>query len=189
MGRIATNPTIIDDLLQLPISKLKELKYLTPNSQKGGTLTWTRNGRTSGEIYIQTNISNENPYIELNYNYLGEPRKYKVYLMTVPSNLGKGKVWLFVCPHTGKKCRKLFLISGYFLHREALKGGMYNSQVKSKRSRDLDKFFKVFRVAEKLKKKHFKKMYANQPTKKYLKINKILNSIDEPIEDMLLKFL
>ena len=95
-------------------------------------------------------------------------------LVSVPSNLGKGVIWYFVCPHTGKRCRKLYLADTYFYHREAFKGCMYEKQTQSKKSRYLDKtigaYFKSDQLYEQLYKKNFKKQYAGKPTKKYLKL-------------------
>jgi len=81
-----------------------------------------------GSISINVNTQSEQPYIELDYNYRDKPRNYKVYLTSTPSNLDKGKIWYFLCPHTNKRCRKLYSIGGYFLHREAFKNCMYQSQ-------------------------------------------------------------
>ena len=110
--------------------------------------------------------------IELDYKYSDEPRNYKVRLVSIPSNLGKGLIWYFLCPETNKRCRKLYSIGGYFLHREAFNGCMYETQ--SKKYRQLDKslgaFFKTDDLYSQLYQKHFKKTYAGKPTKKYLRI-------------------
>ena len=51
---------------------------------------------------------------------------------------------------------------------------MYESQIQSKKYRQLDKtfgaFFKTDDLYNQLYKKHFKKTYAGKPTKRYLKI-------------------
>ncbi len=92
----------------------------------------------------------------------------------MPSNLGKGLIWYFLCPQTNKRCRKLYLIGGYFLHRTAFKGCMYKTQTKSKECRQLDKtlgvYFRIDNLYSQLSQKHFKKTYAGKPTKRYLRI-------------------
>jgi len=92
----------------------------------------------------------------------------------MPYNLGKGLIWYFLCPQTNKRCRKLYSIGGYFLHREAFSGCMYETQTQSKKHRQLDKslgaFFKTDDLYSQLYQKHFKKTYAGKPTKKYLRI-------------------
>jgi len=167
-------PTLYNEALQIHISKLKGWGYLDPEQIKSGTLNWSRNGNPTGSISIQVNTHSEQPYIELDYKYRDEPRNYKVYLTSTPSNLNRGEIWYFICPQTKKRCRKLYSIGGYFLHREAFNGCMYETQTQSKKSRYLDKtlgvYFRSDQLFEQLYKKHFKKQYAGKPTKKYLKL-------------------
>lgn len=173
MPKPHTFPTLYNEALQIPISKLKGWGYLNPEQVKSGTLNWSRNGTPAGSISIQVNTRSEQPYIELDYKYRDEPRNYKVYLTSTPSNLKKGVVWYFVCPVTKKRCRKLYLIDGYFLHREAFNGCMYETQTHSKKYRQLDKlmaFFEIENLYSELYKKNFKKTYAGKPTKRYLRI-------------------
>jgi len=174
MPKPHTFPTLYNEALQIHISKLKGWGYLDPEQIKSGTLNWSRNGNPTGSISIQVNTKSEQLYIELDYKYRDEPRNYKVYLTSTPSNLNRGEIWYFLCPQTKKRCRKLYLINGYFLHREAFNGCMYKIQIESKKSRYLDKtlgtYFRTEQLFEQLYKKHFKKQYAGKPTKKYLRI-------------------
>jgi len=174
MPKPYTFPTLYNEALQISVSKLKEWKYLNPEQIKSGTLNWSSNGNPTGSISIKVNTHNEQLYIELDYKYKDEPRNYKVYLTSIPSNLNKGDIWYFICPQTNKRCRNLYLISGYFLHREAFKGCMYEKQTQSKKYRQLDKtfgaYFKIDDLYDEMYKKNFKKTYAGKPTKKYLRI-------------------
>jgi len=174
MPKFPTYPTLYDEVLQISITKLKEWQYLNPEQIKSGTITWSRNGNTTGSISISVNTFSEQPFIELDYKYRDEPRNYKIQLVSVPSNLGKGLIWYFLCPNTNKRCRKLYSIRGYFLHREAFHDCMYESQTKSKYYRNLDKtlgaYFRTDDLYNQKCQKHFKKKYAGKPTKKYLRI-------------------
>jgi len=174
MPKQSTYPTLFEDVLQLHLCKLKEWGYLEPNKLTKATYSWSRNGKQIGSISIYVNSNSEQPFIELDYNYKDEPRKYKVYLTSTPSNLGKGLIWYFICPNTGKRCRKLYSIGGYFLHREAFNGCMYEKQTQSKFARKLDKtlgaVFDVDKLINQLYKKNFKQTYAGKPTKRYLSI-------------------
>ena len=182
MPKPYTFPTLFDNVLQISITKLKELNYLKPNQVKSGTITWSRNGNKIGSILIKANTNSKDPYIELNYNYKNEPRKYKIQLVSVPSNLGKGNIWYFICPDTNKLCRKIYSINGYFFHREAFKGCLYESQTQSKGSKQMDKLIGADIILDQLYrqlyKKHFKKFYAGKPTKRYLRILKQINKIE-----------
>lgn len=99
---------------------------------------------------------------------------YQVELVPIPSNLGRGVVWYFLCPATGKRCRKLYLVGGYFYHRSAFKGCLYEKQTFSHRNRkmynSLDFVFSTDECYEKIYSKHFKRHYRGQPTKRYLKL-------------------
>jgi len=174
MPKPHTFPTLYNEALQIHISKLKGWGYLDPEQIKSGTLNWSRNGNPTGSISIQVNTHSEQPYIELDYKYRDEPRNYKVYLTSTPSNLNKGEIWYFICPQTKRRCRKLYSIGGYFLHREAFNGCMYEKQTQSKKSRFFDKtlgvYFKSENLYSELYKKNFKKTYAGKPTKRYLRI-------------------
>lgn len=177
MPRISTIPTLYDEAKQIHLSELKAWKYLAPNQHKSGTITWSRNGRQTGRINIIVNTQPKAPYLELDYSYGEEPRKYRVPLVSVPSNLGKGKVWYFLCPHTRKRCRKLYSVGGYFLHREAFEGVMYEKQTYSANNRQLLQLFEqsyTENIYDELHQKYFKKHYAGKPTKRYLRLKRKL---------------
>lgn len=182
MPKPATNPTLLDEVLQINISKLKEWGYLDPYSQRSGTVDWSRNGIKHSSISIRTHISDDEKYLELDYKANDEPRNYKVQIVSVPSNLGKGSVWYFLCPQTYKRCRKLYLVGGYFLHREAFKQCMYKSQTYTKNWRDLENifgsYFDIDNYYEQLYSKHFKKYYKGKPTKKYLNLLQKINQAE-----------
>lgn len=182
MPKPHTFPTLYNEALQIDISKLKGWGYLDPEQIKSGTLNWSRNGNPTGSISIQVNTHSEQPYIELDYKFRDEPRNYKVRLVSIPSNLGKGLIWYFLCPQTKKRCRKLYSIGGYFLHREAFKGCMYETQTQSKKYRQLDKilgaYLKSDNLYSELYKKNFKKTYAGKPTKRYLRIMEQIQKLE-----------
>ena len=194
MPKTPTFPTLFDEVLQIDISKLKQWKYLDHAQIKSSTLTWSRNGNKTGSISILINTLSNQPYIELDFNYNEEPRKYKVKLVTIPSNLGKGKIWYFLCPQTNKRCRKLYSIGGYFLHREAFKSCMYTSQTRSKTWRGWEKsfgsYFDVEKCYDEIYSKHFKRSYQGKPTKRYLKLLRKIGLGDKlshlDVEEMIL---
>jgi len=174
MPKPHTFPTLYDEVKTVSITFLTKHGYLKPNQLKASSVHWSRNGENIGSISIGVCTHSENLFLELDYKCNQVPIKYKVQLVSVPSNLGKGVIWYFVCPRTGKRCRKLYLADTYFYHREAFKGCMYEKQTQSKKSRYLDKmlgaYFKTDQLYEQLYKKNFKKQYAGKPTKNYLKL-------------------
>jgi len=190
MAKFPTYPTLFDETTKLKISKLKEWNYLKKNQISKGVISWSINGKETASISILVNTNVVRPYIELKYTYRDKPLNYKVFLSAKKSNLGKGKYYYFLCPVTGKQARNLHLSNGYFVHRLAIKNAMYQSQIRSKLLRYFEKNFKDYlqidKVYEEIYKKHFKKYYANKPTKKHLKL---LKRIDKANKTNVIEFI
>lgn len=182
MPKPATSPALYDYAFQFSVSDLRRWGYLAPGQVKNGVLRWSLHGETTAKISVSVSTLDEVPYIELNYRCNGEQRRYKVYFVSVPSNLNRGRVWYFLCPKTGKRCRKLFCIGGYFLHREAFAGCMYECQTQTKRYRVwnflIGPYFESDLVFEQMHRKNFKRTYAGKPTKKYLQLSKKIRRAD-----------
>lgn len=175
MGRYGNYPTTVEDCKTISITKLNEWNYLSYGN-RSGTITWSTNGIENSSIGIVSCINESEKYIKLNYKTSTESISYKVKIIKKISNLGKGYVNYFLCPHTKKLCRKLYFKDGYFLHRTAFNNLMYQSQIESKKSRFL---FSIFNKAtlpdevyESRYKKYFKTHYKGKPTKRYLKLEK-----------------
>jgi hypothetical protein len=176
MPKPHTLPTLYNEVKQIDLKELRQWGYLKPNVQMSGVITWSRNGVKTSSISIRSNTGLDDPFLEISYTCDGQEIKYKVRLVTVPSNLGKGFVWYLQCPSTFKLCRKLYFISGKFLHREAFRECMYDTQTLSHKDRGLIRLFdrsvKMEKAHEKIYSKHFKTHYAGRPTKRYLKLKR-----------------
>ena len=193
MPKNPTYPTLFDECMAISISDLLRWGYLELLSSKSGIITWTRRDKPTGSIFIATNAHGEIPYLEFDYLYDNRPIKYRVELVTVPSNVGKGVYWFFICPHTGKRCRKLYLIDGYFYHRSAFRGCMYEKQTYSTSKRDMDRALELLfgsaKLYEQIHSKHFKQYYAGAATKRYKKIwSKIVAASQVKEEDILKRY-
>ncbi len=186
MGRIGTYQTTVEDCLKFSLKSLFEDNfYFNSYGTRSGTTSWSRNGEVHSKIDFQVFYSEYQTHIIFAYTANGTPIKYKVDLINLPSNLGKGKVWYFVCPSTGKHCRKLYLRNGYFLHRTAHENLMYECQLESKRNRDLRKIFQACFIPDTLLEayhsKYLKTHYKGKITKKYAKLkNKIETARNYP---------
>ena len=196
MPKFPTFPKLYDECKQISISSLNRWGYLKAGQCKNGTITWSRGEgaykEIRGEIGITINTFSESPYLELNYKCNDKPINYRVPLVSKPSNLGKGVVWFFICPSSGNRCRKLYLVDTYFYHRSAFRSGMYDKQTQSHKNRSLfkhyDKVFGVDKAFEEIYSKHFKRYYKGKPTKRFLKLLKKTEhtcSVDE-IERLLM---
>ena len=197
MGRYGNYPTTVEDCLTFRLKNLTENNntYFKSYGIRKGVTSWSRNGSVHSTVNIEVTYTDYETYIIFDYKCNGEPKRYKVNLVSKVSNLGKGLIWFFVCPSTGKLCRKLYLINGYFLHRTADSSLMYSKQLESKKNRELLKLFeKVFipdEVYSQRYKKYFKTHYKGKPTKKYVKYQKKIDIADsyptDTMEMLLLK--
>ncbi|UQD54999.1 hypothetical protein [Flavobacterium sp. K5-23] len=163
----------IESCNTVSITKLKEWGYLNYGI-KSGIISWSSSGEVLSRIGIKSTILEHEKFITLDYKQSGESINYNVRIVSIPSNLGKGEILYFVCPNTGKHCRKLYHNSKYFLHREAYRYLYYEKQLESKKSRFLvsifDKVFIKDEVYAQIYKKHFKTHYNGKETKRYKKI-------------------
>lgn len=173
----STLPTILDEVKKISITNLKMVGLFEPGTVKTGQLNWTCGGEKVGSVNILVDMK-DSPHAWLNYTYNHEQKvNYKVKLVSDASNLGVGRVWYFICPHTGKRCRKLYGAGTYFLHRDAYPEALYECQTLSKKSRHMQKCFGAEELQSELKSKHFKSHYAGKQTKRYKNIIKRLETI------------
>jgi hypothetical protein len=182
MPRYSDFPTTFDNVLQLSITKLKEWGYLKPGQTNSGTVNWSSQGNPTGSVSILVTTEIETATIIFDYRYCGEPRRYSINIVSTPSNLNKGHIWYFLCPKTNKRCRKLYSLAGYFLHREAFSRCYYESQIQSKYYRELGKSvapeFELDHLYSEIFKKHFKRLYKGQRTHKYLRLLKLIQKFE-----------
>lgn len=92
---------------------------------------------------------------------------HKISIASIPSNIGDGFIKYFVCPITGKYCRKLYYHKMSFMHREAT-GLLYEQQTKKQPIS-----FAGYLTTEQRNepnKKHFKKYYKGDFTHRYFRI-------------------
>jgi hypothetical protein len=193
MPRHSSIPTLYDECKTISLTSLKKWGYLKPGEWKHGGITWSRAGNKTGSISFSVDMFSDNPCFELDYRCNETTINYQVHLVSIPSNIGKGVVWYFLCPATRKRCRKLYLIGGKFLHRTAFRGCFYEKQTYSSRNRNLCRAFefvsKVDKAYETLHTKYFKKYYAGKPTKRYRKLAETIKKSEQlnmrEIEEMI----
>ena len=185
-GRSQTFNPLIDNALQLNITKLKAWGYIKAGESFSTKLSWSIRGNPRGDIdaIIRIDDSGNSGVINLKYCYKGiHDRDYCINLVSKPSNLGIGHLWYFVCPETGRNCRKLYSIGGYFLSRSAHKDTLYETQTESKKTRLYKKIlqpdFDADEAQKQLRKPYLKKTYRGKPTKTYLRLIRIIDRAEE----------
>lgn len=165
MAKRKTWPQLFDECRKIELSYLWKRYAMWSPQRTCATLSWSCRGEPRGSINLL--IDTREMYIELDYRYNGEPRCYRVKLVSVPSNLGVGLVWYFLCPQTKKRCRILYEVEGWFFHRSAFRGCCYERQTYSRQNRLLD--YTVFPRQEELcdRLRHCRKTYRQKPTRRY----------------------
>ncbi len=177
MAKRKTCPTLFEECNRIELSFLWKQHAMWLPRRIAASMSWTSRGRPAGNIDLI--IDTREMYIELDYKYGDEPRHYRVQLVSVPSNLGKGQVWYFLCPHTGKRCRILYGVGGWFLHRSAFRGGCYDRQTLSKKDRILDYaiFPRQIEINDQMRK--CRKTYRDKPTRRYESLMRRLEKCDD----------
>jgi len=172
MAKSPTFPLILDRCYTVSIGDLKRWGCLNRGQWRNGSVYWEQGGRRVASIGYMAFISSEprEAYIQFNYNYDGQPVQWRVPMLSVPANIGKGLVWFFRCPVTGKRCKKLHLIDGRFMHRSAVRGAMYRRQTESKEWRKTTRYFDAYdtgaAIMQEIEKPYFKEMYRGKPTRR-----------------------
>ena len=103
---------------------------------------------------------------------------YKIFIGKVKSNLGKGYNLYFYCPESAKRCKVLYLCYGAerFKCRQAYNNRLYYyEQTNSKESRLNGRYFNLDKTINELYKKRDTTTYKGKPTKRHLRLLKLLD--------------
>lgn len=177
MGRYSTGAITTGEAQRIEISYLFKQGFISRGKIISGSLSWN-NGSSIG---IQSEITEGNQEIRLQYqnkSYSGETNNldYKIMLTSIPSNLGRGRIWYFICPISGRKSRILYKCYGslYFKSRKAYQGRIYYScQIANKNNLHNERYFSLEKEIEKLK-PHIKKgHYQGKETRLQGRIRKL----------------
>jgi len=178
MAREITNYYCLD------VSKLSKWGYLKPSpgtAYKSGVVTWTRDGEVAAQIAISVRIDETEQNVRVAYLYGGQKKIYHIELIYTPSNLpdheGAG-YYYFLCPATGKRCRKLYLVDGYFVSRRAFRP-LYPDQLLSRSARASLYYFDQWQKIDELEgaRKWRKTHYRGEPTPYSRKLTKLYHRV------------
>ena len=172
MGRDSTGAITVGQCLQLNVNHFsKHLKdFKGPVS---ATLTWS-----SGACMSISLIKQVDQYrLTLNYTHTREGVKkeisYHIYIVSCPSNLGKGEVYYFLCPFKYQRCRVLYMGYGsqYFKSRSAYSHRLYYPcQMSSPLDRHNDSYWRLERLLDKVDYKRLKSHYKGKETRTQKKL-------------------
>lgn len=168
--------------MRLEIDYLRKNQFISPNEICQGTLSWSNGNKLSFRSQFNGNLKQ----IELMYSHTYREKKtecnYIIEIHELPSNLGKGSNWYFICPVSGLKAKILYSAYGStkFMHRnEYAKRNCriyYPAQNSSKYNYHNDRYWELEKhTIPKLQIKRGKKTYRGKPTKRYLRLQKAWN--------------
>src|SRR5690349_11165343 len=101
---------------------------------------------------------------------------YNIIIIGMPSNLGKGLVYYFLCPFTHKKCKILYKGYGalHFRSRESYSHRIYYPcQLSSRLDKHNDRYWAIEKKLEGLDKKYTKYHYRGRKTAKKQRIERL----------------
>jgi len=177
MPRTATYPDTVESCWVISLTQLKKEGFFKGHMK--GPIYWKRGGETMGSVNIEVRVKEPTRFMRVSYTATlpGGAKKERNLIFSidaVPSNLGKGHRYYFVCPYTEKRCMKLYMppIASYFAHREHWQNLYYDQQTKNKSFRALGMFLDLdIRIKEKEKSigsPYMKRYYKGKPTPKYI---------------------
>lgn len=160
---------ILENCLTISIADLKKKGFLN-NRKKVDVFNLSKNNGLCLSVNVEFIIEETENYLNLTHNSETELDKtvsYKINLNSIPSNIGNGFITYFVCPSTGKNCRKLYSYGGKFQHRDAT-GLLYAQQAKKQPISYA--FYLSAEQRNEPNTKYFNKNYKGDYTKRYFRI-------------------
>lgn len=181
MGRNRSGAIFTSEARRLELSFLIKKGLIKKDARLESVINWNIRNEPTGSMRILTNHTPDEKYIRVSYtvtDFYGVKTSldYKVDLVEVDSNLGKGKVLYMVCPESKKRCRILYLAYGAnrFKCREAYQNRLYFSTQKSSKSDFWNtKYFEVVSKIEKFGNLRTK-THKGKPTKRALRYDRLM---------------
>jgi len=162
---------ILERCISLDVGKFR-FDWSMPGKILTGNSRWFHSDKETSSIGYRVHTDPAHPLLILLYSIDGQDVTQVVELAAVPSNLHRGQYWFFICPVSGRRCKKLHLIRGLFQHRTALPGVFYRQQVRAKWlfGRYLDAYEGISEILEAAEQPYFREYYAGKPTRRTLRM-------------------
>lgn len=163
MGRTPSFPPLFNEIKSISLADLNRCGSLKPGCHSG-VLSFTRGNTPTGKVNFTVYMWEGKGCFEISYTLSsGQHIEYQVPLVAVPSNLGIGQRWYFICPRTGKRCSKLHYANGYFQHRTGIPGAFYECQTRSHFWRAM--YIALFRL-DRPRRPYAKRHYRGKPVRR-----------------------
>jgi hypothetical protein len=181
MGLLVTNVPLLEHAFSLNVTALLNghLSSLVPI----GICPCPLPAHPVQVVYYLVELEDVAPHVVLLFVYKDKLLLQHVKLIAKPSNLGKGTVWYFQCPKTGRLCRKLYCFQDSFLHRLAYPTARYECQTYSSSVRYLKQQFDKQAAHDELESivhwPYAKSHYRCVPTKRITYLKSRLDGFNE----------
>ena len=163
-------PLILEHCLSLNVATFRH--DLARNIAWRNSVHWTVRDKETASISYCFYPCADQPLLMLRYSIDGQDVTQHIQLEAVPSNLNRGRYWFFICPVSGRRCKKLHLIRGLFQHRTALSGVFYQQQARTPTAfgRYMDAYDVVGEIWEAAQAPYFREYYAGKPTRRCVRM-------------------
>lgn len=177
MGRRYTGSDTTAEAPRLELQRMLKVGYFTKGAEVSGTWSWT-NGDRAEIVTYRTPSTIHMDIITRWKDYTGQAHedRQRIYLHAKPSNLGRGEVLYFRCPHTLRPCRILYRAysSRTWRSREGFSYRLYYPQQTlsgwtrlGQRERDVEA------KLERLRAMRWTGTYQGKPTRRAIRIAKL----------------
>ena len=182
MGRNKTDSLTVYDALRLELRQLMG-KAIVPGETRSGTIEW----RSGAIIKFESYLDESNSYIRLLYTITSADGEQKfidsfIQIVSMPSNLGKGVIYFFICPENGYKCRILYKThnSDTWKSRSAYHPRIYYPyQLSSIYNYYNDRYWATKGEVEHLYSRQVKSHYGGHPTALQTRIKRLEDKLEK----------
>ena len=159
---------VIEGLPQLTAGECSRAGLFRGRGRRSVGVQWER-GEPPGRPVLSATITAETSgaaSVTIAYRYKGREQVQTVGVCSRAANYGRGRLeTLFVCPVTGRSCRKLYFVGGRFVSRYAFRG-RYLMQTVTERRRLYLSAWEAERAENALLDEPGRRlMYAGKPTR------------------------
>jgi hypothetical protein len=169
MGRPYTGADYTTSAYQLQVGDLRRRGVIVRGKTVRATMSWPDGGPT---LDMESTWTDREQSLSLSFRLGEETWTQRIAIQTAPSPL-QGELLYFLCPRSGKRCRKLFRAyhSHGFYHRTAFGYRLYYPQQASSTYKRADRqLLAAERKLATLQAKRRTSTYLGQPTRRAVRI-------------------
>ena len=169
MGRPYTGADYTTNAYQLQVGDLRRRGVIVRGKTVRATMSWPDGGPT---LDMESTWTDREQSLSLSFRLGEETWTQRIAIQTAPSPL-QGELLYFLCPRSGKRCRKLFRAyhSHGFYHRTAFGYRLYSPQQASSTYKRADRqLLAAERKLATLQAKRRTSTYLGQPTRRAVRI-------------------